>query len=282
MKYILVTGVSSGIGYNTLDYFLNLGYHVFASVRKDEDKIRLEKEFVNNFTCLVFDVTNLDDIKSSLLVVQKIIGKNSLTALVNNAGYAQGGPMALLSDESFQAQMEVNLFGVRNVTNVFLPLLGADKNFQNTPGKIINISSLSGVFNTPMNGAYCVAKHALESLAEVYRRELMMYKIQVISIQPGPIQSNLWDKNIGSLSAYYDTDYSNMARNTDRIMINAKKDALSAEVISKLIHKIIMKKRPKLRYVVNKNKYLTIFIIKYVPTRIMDYLLNISLNKKFL
>ena len=115
--------------------------------------------------------------------------------------------MALLSDEVFRAQIEVNLFGVRNVTNTFLPLLGASKDFKGTAGKIINISSLSGIFNTPMNGAYCVAKHALESLGEVYRRELMMYGIQVCSIQPGPIQSKLWDKNISAMDAYLDTDY---------------------------------------------------------------------------
>jgi NAD(P)-dependent dehydrogenase (short-subunit alcohol dehydrogenase family) len=279
VQYILVTGVSSGIGYDIVKYFLSLEYYVFGSVRKNEDKETLEKEFTSNFKALVFDVTNAEDVQSSLSVVKDILKNDSLTALVNNAGYAQGGPMALLSDEEFRMQVEVNLFGVRNVINTFLPLLGASKEFKNRPGKIINISSISGVMNTPMNGAYCVSKHALESLAEVYRRELMMYKIQVVSIQPGPIQSDLWKKNIGSLSKYYESDYSKMAKNTDKIMIGAKKDALPARVISKLVEKIIMKKTPKLSYIVNKNRFLSIIMAKYVPTRIMDYLLDHFLNK---
>jgi NAD(P)-dependent dehydrogenase (short-subunit alcohol dehydrogenase family) len=279
VKYILVTGVSSGIGYDIIKYFLSLEYYVFGSVRKDEDKERLEKEFTSNFKALVFDVTDFKAVESSLSEVKEIIKENSLTALVNNAGYAQSGPMALLSDEEFRMQMEVNLFGVRNVINTFLPLLGASKDFKGKAGKIINISSISGVFNTPMNGAYCVAKHALESLAEVYRRELMMYKIQVVSIQPGPIESDLWKKNIGSLSKYYDSDYSIMAKNTDKIMIDAKKDALSPRVISELVHKIIVKKSPKLSYIVNKNRLSSIVMVKYIPTRVIDYLLNYVLNK---
>ena len=81
--------------------------------------------------------------------------------------------MNLLPDDKFRKQIEVNLFGVRNVTNVFLPLLGAYKGFAGQPGRIINNSSLAGVFNTPFNGAYCVSKHAVESLGEIYRRELI-------------------------------------------------------------------------------------------------------------
>ena len=279
MKYILVTGVSTGIGYDIVKHFLDLNYFVFGSVRTQKDKKRVEDEFGLNFKALIFDVLNEKDIKSSYHEVEKIIGNGSLTALVNNAVYAQGGPLALLSSESFEKQIEVNLFGVRNVINTFLPLLGASKDFKGNAGKIINISSISGVFNTPMNGAYCVAKHALESMAEVYRRELMMYKIQVVSIQPGPIESDLWKKNIGSLQAYYESDYGVMAKNTDNIMQEAEKDALKARVISELVQKIIISKSPKLSYIVNKNRLSTIIMVKYIPTKIVDKLLHFFLHK---
>jgi len=279
MEYILITGVSSGIGYDALKYFIDEGFYVFGSVRKELDKLKLEEEFSKNFTCLVFDVTKLQDVKNSLLVVENIIKHGSLTALVNNAGYAKGGPMALLDDEAFRAQIEANLFGVRNVTNTFLPLLGADKNFKHKAGKIINISSISGILNTPMNGAYCVSKHALESMAEVYRRELMMYGIKISSIQPGPIESKLWEKNIGTLQEYYEGDYENMARNTDRIILDASKDALPVRVISKLIDKIIKTKSPKLSYIVDKNSFVVKIITKFIPKRVVDLVLNYVLNK---
>ena len=279
MKNILITGVSSGIGYDAVRHFTQQGYRVFGTVRSDSDKVRLENDFPENFTCLLFDVTETAQIDAAKKELEKLLQGESLTALVNNAGYAQGGPMALLSDEAFRKQIEVNLFGVRNVINAFLPLLGATKDFKGTPGKIINISSLSGIFNTPMNGAYCVAKHALESLAEVYRRELMMYGIQLSSIQPGPIQSDLWDKNNSALDEYLDTDYGNQAHNTNNIIANAEKEAQPASVISTLIEKIIDSKRPKLSYIVHHNKLQTYLLTRLTPKRIADWLLFKVLNK---
>jgi len=131
------------------------------------------------------------------------------------------------------------------------------------------ISSISGIFNTPFNGAYCVSKHAMESMAEIYRRELMMYDIDVVSIQPGPIESKLWKKNIDQYEEYNGTDYEKLLRKSNSIMKAAERNALPAEVISKLIYKILNKKT-KLRFVVNKNWLSTVLFIKYVPDRIVD------------
>ena len=279
IKNILVTGVSTGIGYDVARYFTQRGYRVFGSVRKHTDIVRLESDFPDNFVGLKFDVTNLEQIEAAKNKAAKILKGGTLLALVNNAGFAQAGPMALLSDEVFRQQMEVNLFGVRNVTNAFLPFLGASSDFSGSPGKIINISSISGIFNTPMNGAYCVAKHALESMAEVYRRELMIYGIQVVSIQPGPIQSDLWDKNLNALDEYLDGDYGIMAHKTNQIIKAAERDALPAEVISKLIEKIINTKQPNLSYIVTKHKIINTLVAKYLPTRVIDYFMFRKLNK---
>jgi NAD(P)-dependent dehydrogenase (short-subunit alcohol dehydrogenase family) len=280
MKNILITGVSTGIGYNAVHYFVGQGFKVFGSVRTDSDAQRLKKDFSHNFTCLQFDVTDVAQIEKAKTIVEETLSGGALDALVNNAGYVQSGPMALISDQAFRRQIEVNLFGVRNVTNAFLPLLGADKAFTGTPGKIINISSISGIFNTPMNGAYCVAKHSLESLGEVYRRELMMYGIQVISIQPGPIQSDLWDKNANSMEAYLQSDYGVYAHNAARIIDNAQLHALPAEVISKLIHTIINSRRPRLSYIVTRNKWLNTVVTRYLPRRVVDYFLYRSLSRE--
>jgi len=272
-KYILITGVSSGIGYDAVKYLINKGYFVIGSVRKKEDKERLEKDFKDNFCCLQFDVTKREEIESSFETVKNKLGENHLTGLVNNAGLAIGGPMSLMPDEQFRSQMEVNLFGVRNTTNVFLPLLGAYKEFTGKPGKIINISSLAGVLNTPFNGAYCVSKHAVESLGEIYRRELMLYGIDVISIQAGPIASEIWAKNIGTMDRYADTDFAVMTKKADKLMQWGQRNALPAEAISGLIHKILTIKKPKTSYIVNKNKLFTKLFVKYLPSRMVDRLL---------
>ncbi len=277
-KYVLITGVSTGIGNDATGYLIKKGYHVLGSVRKESDVISLEKQFPANFTCLGFDVTKIDEVKLAYEKVLTILNGNILSGLVNNAGLAIGGPIELMDDDKFRYQMEVNLFAVRNTTNIFLPLLKGNKKKGIQGGKIIMISSISGVFNTPFNGAYCISKHAMESLAEIYRRELMMYNIDVISIQPGPIQSKLWAKNVNKYEEYENTPYDKLMKRSNAIMQKAEKDALPAEIISKLIFKILNKKT-KLAFVINKNKLMTIFFIKYIPARWVDVIFYKKLFK---
>lgn len=268
-KYVLITGVSSGIGYDSIGYLIDKGFHVFGSVRKESDFQRLVAEFPEHFTCLQFDVTKKEEVAAAYTKVQSVIGHQKLTGLVNNAGLAIGGPMELMDDEKFRYQMEVNLFAVRTVTNIFLPLLKGDRKKNIPGGKIIMNSSLSGIFNTPFSGAYCVSKHAMESLGEIYRRELMMYNIDVVSIQCGPIASKIWSKNIDQYSEYSDSDYEKLLRRSNKVMKAAQRNALPAVVVSKLIHKILTKKT-KLSFVVNKNWLATVLFIKYMPARWVD------------
>ena len=240
--YILITGVSSGIGYDATKYLISKGYRVFGSVRKEADADRLTNDFGSDYIPLLFDVTKQDQVIRSKDKVLEVLGGQKLKAIVNNAGVAQGGPMELLEDEKFRWQMEVNLFAVRNITNTFVDLLKGDKESKIKGGKIIMISSISGYFNSPYNGAYCVSKHAMESLADLYRRELYMYDIDVVSIQPGPIASKIWEKNINSCEEYQDTDYATLCRRADKVMRQGQKNALAASVISKLIERILSKK----------------------------------------
>ena len=269
LKYVLITGISTGIGNDAAGFLIDKGYHVFGSVRKEEDVVRLNSQYPKQLTCLKFDVTKIDEVKAAFSMVEKELNGTKLSGLVNNAGLALGGPIELMDDEKFRYQMEVNLFSVRNVTNVFLPLLKGDKSKNIKGGKIIMISSLSGIFNTPFNGAYCISKHAMESLGETYRRELMMYDIDVVSIQPGPIQSKLWDKNINKYEEFSDTEYGKLMGRANKIMKNAERNALPARTISKLVYKILTQKT-RLAFVVNKNKFMTILFVKYAPARWVD------------
>ena len=282
-RTIVVTGVSSGIGYDAVRYLSQHGYFVFGSVRSAAAKARLEAEFPTNFEALVFDVTDKLAIQKAAQRVADHLGQQRLTALVNNAGIAEGGPLQLLEDDRFVRQIEINLIGTRNVTNAFLNHLGAERvagpRQLGPPGKIINITSISGILNTPINGAYCVAKHAKESLGEVYRRELMQFGIDVVSIQPGPIRSKLWDKNVGSLDRFADSAYRTMVINTEQIMHDAQQEALPAETISRLIDKIISSPRPKVSYMVYKQKWRAWLLARILPARLCDKLIWKRLNQ---
>ncbi len=277
--YVLITGVSSGIGYDATKYLISLGYRVLGSVRKEADAARLIADFGSDYIPLLFDVTKQDQVLASKAKVLEILGGEKLKAIINNAGVAQGGPIELLDDEKFRWQIEVNVFAVRNITNTFVDLIKGDKEAKVKGGKIIMISSISGYFNSPYNGAYCVSKHAMESLADLYRRELYMYDIDVVSIQPGPIASKIWVKNLDSCKEYEDTDYATLCRRADKVMQHGQKNALPARVISKTIEKILNKKT-KTKIVINKNLWMTLLFTKLLPTRMVDKIMYKQFFKK--
>jgi len=278
-SHVLITGVSTGIGYAAVKYLISQGYFVFGSVRKKADQEKLMEVFPENFMCLLFDVTDVYQIRDSFEAVKQQLKGTYLIGLINNAGLSYAGPISLIPDDQFEQQVKVNLFGVRNVTNVFLPLLGMETNQVGKPGKIINISSMSGVFNTPFNGSYCVSKHALQSLSETYRRELLDYEIDVVSILPGPVKSEIWEKNRGIMSAYETSDYGEIAKNADEYLKQAVEKALPAENIAQLINKVLHKKKPKTNYWVAKNVFFMRLAIKYIPSRWMDRLIWSRLKK---
>ncbi len=278
-KNIVVTGVSSGIGQEMARCLARKGYRVFGSVRKPADSQVLEAELGERFHTLVFDVCDTPSIKAATEQVSNIVGDDGISSIVNNAGLALFGPVELLDDEAFEHIMKVNVLGTRFVTNAFLPLLrkGNDKE---RGAKIVNISSLSGIFNTPMNGAYCVSKHAMESLGEIYRRELFGEGIDVVSIRSGPIQSEIWRKNLDESKAYDDTPYAIMAKKTHGIMEHAKKSALPPIVIADLVLDIIEGRKKKLSYHVGEGARVSqIFGSSLMPKRLADKLIYNALTK---
>ena len=275
-KHILITGVSSGIGRDTLRLLHLNGYHIFGSVRKELDAKNLLKEYPERFTPLIFDVQDQD----AVVKASKIVFDNcdALFALINNAGVAVPGPMQCMSEEDFERQLDINLKSVRRITNLFLPLLGASPNHNHTPGRIINISSISGLFNSPFNGAYCISKHALESITDIYRRELRKYGIKVIAIEPGPIKTEIWQKNLNSMEKYANTDYFDVLQKADMMIENAEKSALPVTRISNLILKCLIKKHPKTRYIVHRNKLAFKLLAYYLPDKLVDWIIYKTLT----
>ena len=268
-KNIIITGVSSGIGRDALRLLHKKGYHIYGSVRNEEDAVSLTKTYPERFTPLIFDVQDPEGmIEATQIVFDQC---NELVALINNAGIAVPGPLQQLSEEDFEKQLDVKLKAVRRVTNLFLPLLGADPNFKGNPGRIINISSISGLFNSPFNGAYSISKHALESMTDVYRRELRRYHIKVIAIEPGPIKTKIWKKNLNSMAPYENTDYNDVLKKANTMIENAERTALPVERISKLILKCIVANHPKTRYIVHRNTFVFKLMAYYLPDKLVDW-----------
>ena len=278
-KNIVVTGVSSGIGKAICKTLIEQNYRVFGSVRKAADAQDLIQAYPDMFESMIFDVCDRAGIESEGKRVSAMVGSDGIAGLVNNAGLAVFGPIELLDDGAFDHIMNVNVTGTRSVTNAFLPALrlGRD-NLGKT--RIINVSSLSGIFNTPMNGGYCISKHAMESLGEIYRRELLPENIDVVSIRSGPIATEIWRKNIEETIPFSDTEYKNMAVKSHKIMQYAKKSALPPSVIAETVLDILEGRKKRVSYHCGQGRNIArIFASSLMPRRLADRLIVNALNK---
>jgi len=278
MRNIFITGVSTGIGYDAMKTLVSKGYHIIGSVRKIEDADRLKAEFGSKASILTFDVTDYQTMEKEIDSIRPMLSSHGLHCLINNAGLAVPGPMELLQTEELSYQMNVNVLAVHKITNLLLPYLGTNKEY--TPGKIINISSISGLFNSPYNGAYCISKHALESMTDVYRRELSSFGIQVIAIEPGPIQTEIWGKNKGQLDRFLNSAYGEILSNADKMIEGAEKSAFPVSVISDTIYKILSTSNPKTRYLIHRKPTLFKLLAYYLPDKMVDKLIAKTLAKK--
>ena len=272
MKHIVITGVSTGIGFATAAELLRRGYHVLGSVRKAGDAQRLQLEFGEAFTPLLFDVTDGQAIGTAVEQVQEIVGERGLYALINNAGIVIPGPLLVTPLEDFQAQFEVNVFGLLDVTQQFLPLLGARKDASHPPGRVINISSVSGKIAYPFMGAYAASKHALEALSDSLRRELMLYGVDVIVIEPGTTRTPIKDKYKEQIQRYAQTDYGTLFASLEAQLAERERTGLPVEQVVEAICKALENKRPKPRYAVPRKRLTGWLIPRWLPDRWLDRL----------
>lgn len=271
MKSIVVTGVSTGIGWGCVKVLAARGFHVFGSVRKAADADRLASEFGSAFTPLTFDVTDEQAVAAAARQVREKLGGAPLFGLVNNAGIANPGPLLHIDIASFRQQLEVNVTGQLIVTQAFAPLLGAAPDTRTkTPGRIVMMSSVGGRVATPFVGPYNASKFALEAVSESLRRELMIYGVDVIVIAPGAIATPIWDKaDAIDVSRYANTPY---AKSLDRVkayMLAMGKNGLPPEKIGEAVATALTAAKPKTRYTVTPQPF-TDWMSRNMPKRVID------------
>ena len=281
MKSIVVTGVSTGIGWGIAKVLIQNGSRVFGSVRKEQDAERLSKEFGENFIPLIFDVTDEAKVKAAAEQVREQLNGETLFGLVNNAGIAVPAPLIHQSTDDFRHQLEVNLVSVLIVTKAFVPLLGSDRSMRGKPGRIINISSVGGKVGGPFLGAYAASKHGLEGFSESLRRELMLYGIDVIIVGPGSIATPIWDKaEQEDVSMYADTDYAESGRRVQKYMIEDGRRGYPPEKVGEVVLHALTTPRPKVRYSVIPGSSLRRIIQMILPKRLVDRIIARNLGYK--
>src|SRR6266478_4299502 len=186
-KSVLITGATDGLGKALALLLAERGYRVFAAGRSAEKLARLdgiarEKNFA--LESVVLDVCSDSSVQSA---IQAVFGKaGAIDVLVNNAGVNYTAAVEDLSMEDWRAQFETNFFGVLRVTRAVLPQMRERRS-----GRVLMMSSVSGLITAPTQGAYSSSKHALEALSNALRMELYRFGIPVVLIEPGYIVTGI-------------------------------------------------------------------------------------------
>jgi NAD(P)-dependent dehydrogenase (short-subunit alcohol dehydrogenase family) len=187
----VVTGSSSGIGFETSVLLAKNGFITYATMRnldKSDAIIGLKQKEKLPLEVVKLDVTNDKSVKEA---IEKISNEQeTIDVLINNAGYGLVGPLEELSIQEFKEQFETNVFGVIRVIQEILPIMRKQRH-----GTIVNISSVAGRIGFPLTSAYVSSKFALEGLSESMAYEIEPFGIKVILIEPGVIKTN-FDGNL--------------------------------------------------------------------------------------
>lgn len=270
MRSVVITGVSTGIGYAATRLLLDRGFHVFGSVRTSADAERLQAEFGAHFTPLMFDVTDEAAVRAAADQVHTALNGKKLAGLVNNAGVVVPGALLDLDVGEFRTQIEINVLGPVIATKAFLPLLGADPALKGAPGRIVMMSSVSGQFGNPLLSPYSTSKFALEGLSESLRRELMLFGIDVVTIAPGPVRTPIWSKAEAlDIARFANSPYLPALTKLRGMLTQLSERGLPPERIAALVHRALTDTRPQARVVASPEPLQT-FVAGLLPKRWVD------------
>ena len=272
-KSILITGCSSGIGFDAAMTLHTRGWRVFATCRQEDDCARLRDLGLESFR---LDYADEASIRDAVTEVEDRTDAR-LDALFNNGAYAIPGAVEDVPRDALRAIFEVNVFGQFDLINRCLPLLHAAGD-----ARVINCSSVLGFAAIPWRGAYCATKFAMEALTDTMRRENRNGAVRFTLIEPGPIDTRMRENAIPHFEKWIDwkssrkrADYENSFlprlyrrdRRTDRFELPP------AAVTKKLIH-ALEASRPRARYFVTTPTYFASAVTRLLPTSWQDAILS--------
>jgi NAD(P)-dependent dehydrogenase (short-subunit alcohol dehydrogenase family) len=273
-EVILITGASSGIGYETAICLAQQGHKVYAAARRVDRMKSLEPYGI---VPLKMDVTDDESMRQCVQTI--LTNEGRIDVLINNAGYGYFGAVENVPMDDARNQLEVNIFGLARLCQLVLPTMRAQHS-----GRIINTSSVAGKSVFYYGGWYHVSKYAVEALSDALRMELKPFGIDVVIIEPGAIKTN-W----GLIAADHLTETSQgtayeqtgtmMAENL-RTMYQS--NAISdPSVVRKAICRAVNARRPRTRYRIGRMADAIVFFHWLLPTRWWDGFLRLMGKRRF-
>ncbi len=269
-RTLLITGCSSGIGYDAAHGLRARGWRVFASCRKPEDCARLRAE---GFESPLIDYADTASVAAGLAEVLAATG-DRLDALFNNGAFALPGAVEDLPREGLAAIFETNLFGCHDLTRRVIPVMRAQGQ-----GRIVNCSSVLGLAGMRWRGAYVATKFAMEGLTDVLRLEMRGTGIRIILIEPGPITSLIRHNSIPHFERWI--DWKGSARRAEyesllhRLYGDNQHDRweLPASAVTARLAHALESPRPRPRYWVTTPTWIVGTLKRLLPTRAADWII---------
>jgi NAD(P)-dependent dehydrogenase (short-subunit alcohol dehydrogenase family) len=247
---VLVTGASTGIGHAIAMHLAANGYTVYAGVRKEGDRERLEAEHTR-IRPVILDVTVPADVTRAVQTVRE--NGDTLSGLVNNAGVAIAGPLEFLPLEALRQQFEINVIAPIAMTQAALPLL------RETRGRIVNVGSIAGRLSAPFVGPYSASKAAIASLTDALRQELARFGIAVSLLEFASVKTPIWQKGragrdvlVASMPPQAMTFYGAL---TDAVIAQTRveeREGMDPQVIAATVLAALRAPKPRERYVIGR------------------------------
>lgn len=268
---MFVTGSSTGIGRATALRLDREGWQVFAGVRRKEDGESLRREASERLVPVILDITDPAQTVAAASTIEQTVGENGLDGLVNNAGVAILGPLETIPLEDFRRQIEINLTAQVAVTQALLPAIRRGR------GRIVFVSSIGGRMALPFGGPYHAAKFGLEAVADCLRQELRPWQIAVSIIEPGSIDTPIWERGERiadevaerSPSAQQELYGEAIERFRRAVRRTAERGIAPDKVAGAIVH-ALSARRPRTRYLVGADARGQALARRLLPDRVLD------------
>jgi len=277
MRSVLVTGASTGIGRATALRLDADGWRVFAGTRDPADGERLRTAASDRLLPVTLDVTEPEQIAAATELIEREAA-GGLAGLVNNAGVAIPGPLETIPLEDFRRQIEVNLTAYVAVAQAMLPSI------RQAEGRLVFLSSIGGRVAFPFGGPYHASKFATEAIGDVFRQELRPWGIKVAIIEPGSIDTPIWDRGqrkseeIEAKAPRTNLLYGAAIEKFRKVIEDTAERGIPPEKVANAISHALESNRPKSRYLVGLDAKVQARLKPLIPTALFDRIIARQLN----
>jgi NAD(P)-dependent dehydrogenase (short-subunit alcohol dehydrogenase family) len=271
VKTVLITGASTGIGRASVLRMAAEGWRVFATVRREDDAEELRRAGSERVEPLRLDVTDPDQIAATAERVGAEVSAGGLTGLVNNAGIAVMAPLETIPIEDLRHQLEVNLISQVAVTQAMLPLIRTAR------GRVVFLSSIGGRMALPFGAPYHASKYGIEAVTDCLRQELRPWGIEVIAIEPGSIDTPIWERGEQRADAAAEKAppaqealYGEQIESFRGAVRRTAERGIPPTKVADAICHALTARRPRTRYLVGADARGQALLGRVLPSRLMD------------